>query len=133
MDEKNYRIIDGRCEHCGVPLIQHTENGAQYVKKRTQLNPQQIKLLSQWLSSEYATVQILKADLRKLCNWKSTGGFDARLSELLSIGTAIPGCNPLVYKSPQEKDGSEKTVTAPLYHMDIERVTHVLNRGGKLD
>ena len=43
------------------------------------------------------------------------------------------GCDPLVEKSPQVKKSSEETVSAPMYKMDMQRVTFVLNRGGKLD
>ena len=130
---KSYRIIDGKCENCGVPLIQHTEPGAQYAVGRNQLSVSHLKLLSQWLSSKYATTWVLKADLRKICAWESTGAFDGRFSELLSIGTEIMGCDPLVEKSPQVKKSSEETVSAPMYKMDMQRVTFVLNRGGKLD
>lgn len=125
-------IVNGRivCPHCQtiVNVKRAYGTGATYVDDWTRLPPKIIKILSIWLDpANYQfrhTKRQIDAFLRSAGLHLSPAAFGGRMSELVGLGLV----SMQIYNDTQYHN----TVKAPTYVLDFDKVTEILNNGGKL-
>ena len=105
-------------------------DGAQYVDEWHRIPAQLVKMLSVWLSDDtLRETPTTKRELRlRLANLNLTiteNACAARVSELL-------GLRLIFIMEPERRPRPHDTESAPRYMLNIDRVTKVLNAGGRL-
>jgi|GEM_PF-3627036 hypothetical protein len=122
----NGSITCPHCEH--IVDVKQQRIGATYTQSWEKIPPKCMQIVNWWMNS-HSTKSLTKQQLlysySKYHPTASTGGFFARISELLGLG--------IITASKEVLDGEHRTRVIPVYTLNKTRARSVIFHGGKLN
>jgi len=108
--------------------VKQQRKGATYTQNWEKVPPRCMQIIKWWLSS-HPTQSLTKLQLLHSFGrhhpTASTGGFFARVSELLGLG--------IISVSKEVMDGEHRTRVTPVYTLNQTKTRSLINHGGKLN
>mgnify|MGYP001034788049 FL=1 len=117
------------CPHCeNIVDVKQQRKGATYTQNWETVPPRCMQIIQWWINS-HPTQSLTKLQLlhsfSRYHPTASTGGFFARVSELLGLG--------IISASRETMEGEHRTRITPVYTLNQIRARSLINHGGKLN
>lgn len=117
------------CPHCeNIVDVKQQRKGATYTQNWDKVPPRCMQIIQWWLNSHptqsLSKIQLLNS-FGRYHPTQSTGGFFARVSELLGL--------EIITASKEVMEGEHRTRVIPVYTLNQTKARSLINHGGKLN